>query len=72
MVRFLQGAILAAGYGERMQANGSALPKPLVEVGGEPLLLRQARLMAAAGVRRVIAVVNSKTFDFIGKHLPQL
>ncbi len=54
------GAILAAGRGERLRPSDS-LPKPLVDVGGEPLLARQARAMLAAGARDVTAVINSET-----------
>lgn len=57
-----QGAIIAAGRGERLRASsGVDLPKPLVEVGGVPLLARQANAMLAAGASEVIAVVNSET-----------
>jgi NDP-sugar pyrophosphorylase family protein len=56
------GAILAAGRGERLRRSGAhPLPKPLVEVGGEPMLARQARAMLSAGAREVIAVINSET-----------
>lgn len=33
-------AIIAAGEGSRLAAEGITLPKPLVEVGGEPLIDR--------------------------------
>jgi NDP-sugar pyrophosphorylase family protein len=67
MVSLVQGAILAAGRGERLRNAAGALPKPLVELNGEPLLLRQARLMAAAGLRRVVAIVNRETFSLFDK-----
>ncbi len=60
VVRF-QGAIIAAGHGERLRAGGQALPKPLVELAGEPLLIRQARAILAAGAESVLAVINSET-----------
>jgi MurNAc alpha-1-phosphate uridylyltransferase len=46
--------ILAAGRGERMGALTAATPKPLLEIQGEPLLVRQLHRLAAAGVRRVV------------------
>jgi choline kinase len=56
------GAIIAAGRGARLRAGADGVPKPLVEVGGEVLLARQARLMLEAGARPpVVAVVNSET-----------
>jgi choline kinase len=61
----IEGAILAAGRGERLRAHGPDLPKPLVILEGETLLARQARLLLEAGVNRVIAVVNSETAGLI-------
>ncbi len=62
MVAPLQGAILAAGHGERLRkSGGAAIPKPLVELGGETMLARQARAMLDAGAASVVAIVNSET-----------
>jgi len=57
----LQGAIIAAGRGERLRRTAHDLPKPLVELAGEPLLVRQARAMSRAGAESVVAVINSET-----------
>jgi NDP-sugar pyrophosphorylase family protein len=46
--------ILAAGRGTRLAALGLAVPKPLVDLGGEPLLARQLRYLHREGVRRVV------------------
>jgi choline kinase len=57
-----QGAIIAAGRGERLRRSGGAsLPKPLVELGGVTLLERQASAMLQAGATEVLAVINSET-----------
>ncbi|MGD0072794.1 MAG: NTP transferase domain-containing protein [Candidatus Binataceae bacterium] len=61
MVARFEGAIIAAGHGERLRAGGQALPKPLVEIAGQPMLIRQARALIAAGAERVLAVINSET-----------
>ena len=62
-----QGAIIAAGRGERLRASGGArIPKPLVEVGGVPMLVRQARAMLEVGARGVSAVINSETAALVG------
>ena len=62
MVTKLQGAIIAAGRGERLRTStGADLPKPLVELGGETMLARQAGALMAAGANSVIAVINSET-----------
>jgi MurNAc alpha-1-phosphate uridylyltransferase len=46
--------LLSAGRGERLRPLTDTLPKPLVEVGGETLLDRHLRTLAAAGVSRVV------------------
>ena len=62
MVKELQGAIIAAGRGERLRASTrDDIPKPLVMLGGEPMVARQARAMLAAGASSVVAVINSET-----------
>ena len=48
--------ILAAGSGERLRPLTETLPKPLVEVAGEPLLGRHLKRLARAGYGR--AVIN--------------
>ncbi len=55
------GAILAAGTGERLRAAAAGLPKPLVVIGGQTLLARQARAIIDVGVRPVLAIVSSET-----------
>ena len=67
MVSDLQGAIIAAGSGERLRHGGEHLPKPLVRIGGETLLARQARAMTRVGARSVVAIVNSETASIIAR-----
>ena len=50
----LTAMILAAGRGERMRPLSDATPKPLLPVGGVPLIVRQVRALAAAGVTDVV------------------
>lgn len=47
-------AILAGGLATRLGATATAVPKCLLDIAGEPFLLRQARLLAAGGVTRVV------------------
>jgi NDP-sugar pyrophosphorylase family protein len=65
MVSGLRGAIIAAGRGERLRGVVDDLPKPLVELGGEPMLVRQARMLHQAGAETVVALVNSETAGLI-------
>ena len=61
MVDGLSGAIIAAGRGERLRDAVHGLPKPLVELAGETLLVRQARAIASMGASPVHVIVNSET-----------
>jgi MurNAc alpha-1-phosphate uridylyltransferase len=46
--------ILAAGRGERMRPLSDAAPKPLLEVGGKPLIAWQIEALARAGFREIV------------------
>jgi N-acetyl-alpha-D-muramate 1-phosphate uridylyltransferase len=46
--------ILAAGRGERMRPLTDTCPKPLLPVGGKPLIAWHLEALAAAGVRDVV------------------
>lgn len=50
--------IIAAGDGSRLAAEGVALPKPLVEVGGKPMIVRLLDIMAAYSPERIVVCVN--------------
>ncbi len=68
MVTKLQGAIIAAGRGERLRiSTRDDIPKPLVKLGGEAMLSRQARALIDAGAESVVAVINSETARVAGE-----
>lgn len=46
--------ILAAGRGERLRPLTDTCPKPLIDVGGKPLIAWHLEALAAAGVREVV------------------
>jgi len=46
--------ILAAGRGERMRPLSDAVPKPLLEAGGKPLIVWQIEALARAGFRNIV------------------
>jgi NDP-sugar pyrophosphorylase family protein len=53
-----RGGIIAAGDGQRLRASGFAMPKPLVPVGGVPLLGRVVENFRAAGITSLVMIVN--------------
>jgi MurNAc alpha-1-phosphate uridylyltransferase len=50
----MRALILAAGKGERMRPLTETTPKPLLEVGGKPLIVWHLEKLAALGVRDVV------------------
>jgi glucose-1-phosphate cytidylyltransferase len=45
-------AILCGGRGTRLQEHTVSIPKPLVEIGGEPIVWHVIQIYAAQGLRR--------------------
>ena len=54
----LPTVILAAGRGRRLMPLTQQLPKCLIEIGGEPLLMHLLRALKKAGVRRVEIIIG--------------
>jgi NDP-sugar pyrophosphorylase family protein len=50
--------ILAGGRGTRLGERAREVPKPLLEVAGEPFLFHQLRLLASHGVREAVICVG--------------
>lgn len=46
--------ILAAGRGERLRPLTERIPKPLIPLAGEPLIVHQLRWLHRAGIREVV------------------
>ena len=51
-------AIIAAGEGSRLSQEGIALPKPLVRIGGEPMIDRLLRIFKENGAEETVIIVN--------------
>ncbi len=58
--------ILAAGHGKRLRPLTDHTPKPLVEVGGTPLIVHHLEKLAAAGFREI--VIN---LGHLGSKIPE-
>lgn len=56
----LTAVILCGGKGERMRPLTEVTPKPLVPVGGRPLLEHLVRYLEASGIRKFILCVGYK------------
>jgi mannose-1-phosphate guanylyltransferase len=54
----MKALVLAAGYGERLRPITDTIPKPLVEIGGRPLIHYPLLLLRHAGIRDVAVNVH--------------
>ena len=54
----MKAAILAAGRGERLTNAGVEVDKPLVSIGGQPLIERVIRAAASVGATDAACIVN--------------
>lgn len=57
-VRFSFAVIMAGGEGTRLRPLTETIPKPMVEIGGVPLLERQIQRLVKIGIPRVYISVN--------------
>jgi NDP-sugar pyrophosphorylase family protein len=58
MTRLPPICILAGGLGSRLGELVRDIPKPLIEVAGEPFLLHQLRLLASEGAGEIVLCVG--------------
>lgn len=63
----MKALIFAAGFGERMRPLTERTPKPLLSVGGTPLIVWHLRKLAALGVAEV--VINT---SWLAEQFPQV
>lgn len=53
-------AILSAGEGSRLAAEGLSIPKPLVPIHGVPMIERLAGVFMECGAERIAVIVNGE------------
>lgn len=56
--RFWGAVIMAGGEGRRLRPLTADKPKPMIELGGVPLLERQIGMMVATGLKRIFVSTN--------------
>ena len=59
-------AILCGGRGTRLQEHTPAIPKPLVEVGGKPILWHVMQIYLAQGFRRFLLLTGYQAEQICG------
>ena len=65
----MQAVVLAGGFGKRLAPLTSEVPKPLLPVGGKPILVRQIEWLKLFGIRDVVLAVGylrHKIFEALG------
>ncbi|MCI6160557.1 MAG: NTP transferase domain-containing protein [Prevotella sp.] len=64
-------AIIAAGEGSRLAAEGVDVPKPLVKINGECLIDRLVRIFMDNHAAEIVVICNHLT-ELVAKHLEHL
>lgn len=61
----MKAMILAAGFGTRMRPLTDSCPKPLLQVGGKPLIEHHLTRLAQAGIKEVVINVSYRAEQII-------
>src|SRR5271169_4168201 len=59
----MKAGIIAAGEGSRLRSEGIVVPKPLVPVGGIPLIERLIRTLERHGISEIVCIVNEYSLE---------
>ena len=65
----MRAMILAAGLGERMRPLSNTMPKPLLEVRGQPIIVHLLRALAKSGFKEIVMNLHylaNEIKDFLG------
>ena len=54
----MKALILAGGFGKRLRPLTSERPKPMIEVGGKPILVWQLELLRRHGIKDVVITIS--------------
>jgi glucose-1-phosphate cytidylyltransferase len=58
----MKAVILAGGYGSRLSEETTVRPKPMVEIGGQPILWHIMKMYTAAGITDFIICLGYKGY----------
>ena len=75
VVSMYKALLLLAGTGTRLRPLTDELPKPLIDVGGRPLLARSIDSLVACGVTEIVAVtghLGDKVAEFFREGWPDI
>ncbi len=64
----MKGLILAAGFGKRLQPLTNKIPKSMVEINGEPLLVHTLNILSGCGIKE-IGIVVGHLADYIKERI---
>jgi len=56
----MKAVILAGGFGTRLSEETILLPKPMIEIGGKPILWHIMNIYASQGVNEFLVAVGYK------------
>ena len=56
----MQAVILAGGFGTRLSEESHLRPKPMVDIGGRPILWHVMKIYAVHGVRDFVICLGYK------------
>lgn len=59
----MKAGIIAAGEGSRLKSEGVAALKPLVRVGGMPLIERLLRSFKRCGISEAVCIINEQSLE---------
>jgi glucose-1-phosphate cytidylyltransferase len=58
----VKAVILAGGYGSRLSEETAARPKPMVEIGGKPILWHIMKIYASHGIEEFVVCLGYKGY----------
>ena len=64
----MKAVILAGGYGSRLSEETTVRPKPMVEIGGKPMLWHIMKIYAAHGIEDFVICLGYKGYMMIKEY----